>query len=120
MSGHVARATGPDAADGDRRSLRPTIRQHLRLTSVTRLTNVPDYHVTTDEAVAPVEYNYKDKATLVEKGSPWYASGEWQGVSVFLRDGDDVYHTYSAYERGIDLYSVTRRPGHHGGLATAL
>jgi predicted dithiol-disulfide oxidoreductase (DUF899 family) len=61
-----------------------------------------DYHVTTDESVMPVEYNYKDKATLVAKGTPWYAEGEWQGLSVFLRDGDDVFHTYSAYERGID------------------
>jgi predicted dithiol-disulfide oxidoreductase (DUF899 family) len=61
-----------------------------------------DLHVTNDESVAPVEYNYKDKATLIEKGTPWYVSGEWQGVSVFVRDGDDVYHTYSAYERGID------------------
>lgn len=61
-----------------------------------------DFHVTNDESVAPVEYNYKDKATLIEKGTPWYSSGEWQGLSVFLRDGDDVYHTYSAYERGID------------------
>jgi predicted dithiol-disulfide oxidoreductase (DUF899 family) len=61
-----------------------------------------DYHVTNDESVAPVEYNYKDKATLLEKGTPWYTEGEWQGLSVFLRDGDEVYHTYSAYERGID------------------
>jgi predicted dithiol-disulfide oxidoreductase (DUF899 family) len=61
-----------------------------------------DLHVTNDEAIAPVLYNYKDKATLIERGTPWYISGEWQGVSVFLRDGDDVFHTYSAYERGID------------------
>jgi predicted dithiol-disulfide oxidoreductase (DUF899 family) len=61
-----------------------------------------DLHVTNDEAIAPVLYNYKDKATLIEKGTPWYISGEWQGVSVFLRDGDEVYHTYSAYERGIE------------------
>jgi predicted dithiol-disulfide oxidoreductase (DUF899 family) len=61
-----------------------------------------DFHVTNDESVAPVEYNYKDKATLIEKGTPWYISGEWQGLSVFLRDGNDVFHTYSAYERGID------------------
>jgi predicted dithiol-disulfide oxidoreductase (DUF899 family) len=61
-----------------------------------------DFHVTNDESIAPVEYNYKDKATLVAKGTPWYTSGEWQGLSVFLRDGDDVYHSYSAYERGID------------------
>jgi predicted dithiol-disulfide oxidoreductase (DUF899 family) len=61
-----------------------------------------DFHVTNDESVAPVQYNYKDKATLIEKSTPWYVSGEWQGVGVFLRDGDDVYHTYSAYERGIE------------------
>jgi predicted dithiol-disulfide oxidoreductase (DUF899 family) len=61
-----------------------------------------DFHVTNDESVAPVQYNYKDKATLVEKGTPWYIDGEWQGLSVFLRDGDAVFHTYSAYERGID------------------
>ncbi|MDT7799045.1 MAG: hypothetical protein QOI78_2478 [Actinomycetota bacterium] len=61
-----------------------------------------DYHVTNDESVTPVEYNYKDKATLTSKGTPWYVDGEWQGLSVFLRDGDEVYHSYSAYERGID------------------
>jgi predicted dithiol-disulfide oxidoreductase (DUF899 family) len=61
-----------------------------------------DFHVTNDESIAPVQYNYKDKATLIEKGTPWYISGEWQGLSVFLRDGDEVYHTYSAYERGIE------------------
>lgn len=61
-----------------------------------------DYHVTNDESVRPVEYNYKDKETLIAKGTPWYVEGEWQGLSVFLRDGDDVYHTYSVYERGIE------------------
>ncbi len=66
-----------------------------------------DYHVTTDESVAPVEYNYKDKATLIDKGTPWYAEGEWQGLSVFFRDGDDVHHTYSTYERGIDPLVTT-------------
>jgi predicted dithiol-disulfide oxidoreductase (DUF899 family) len=61
-----------------------------------------DFHVTNDKSVAPVEYNYKDEATLIAKGTPWYTSGEWQGLSVFLRDGADVHHTYSTYERGID------------------
>lgn len=66
-----------------------------------------DYHVANDESVAPVEYNYKDKATLLAKGTPWYAEGEWQGLSVFLRDGDDVHHTYSTYERGLDQLVTT-------------
>lgn len=66
-----------------------------------------DYHVTNDESVRPVEYNYKDKETLIAKGTPWYVEGEWQGISVFLRDGDDVFHTYSVYERGIDSVVAT-------------
>ena len=30
-----------------------------------------------------------------------------EGVSVFLRDGDDLFHTYSTYGRGIDIFNVT-------------
>jgi predicted dithiol-disulfide oxidoreductase (DUF899 family) len=62
-----------------------------------------DFHVTHDEAVAPVEYNYLGKAALVAKGEPWFTSGESHGVSVFLRDGKSVFHTYSTYARGCDL-----------------
>jgi ketosteroid isomerase-like protein len=62
-----------------------------------------DFHVTLDETVAPVEYNYTDKATLVQKGESYFTHGESHGVSVFLRDGDRVFHTYSAYARGADL-----------------
>ena len=29
-------------------------------------------------------------------------SGEQPGMSAFARDGDDVFHTYSAYSRGFD------------------
>jgi len=44
--------------------------------------------------------------------------GEWlaarkgtdgPGVSVFLREGDRVFHTYSAYERGLDSLLGTYR-----------
>jgi predicted dithiol-disulfide oxidoreductase (DUF899 family) len=62
-----------------------------------------DFHVTLDETVAPVEYNYLAKAALVAKGEPWFGSGESHGVSVFLRDGKSVFHTYSTYARGCDL-----------------
>ena len=34
---------------------------------------------------------------------PWFTSGEQPGVSVFLRDGNQVFHTYSTYARGNDL-----------------
>jgi predicted dithiol-disulfide oxidoreductase (DUF899 family) len=28
--------------------------------------------------------------------------GEYPGFSVFLRDGDDVFHAYSSYARGTE------------------
>ena len=34
-------------------------------------------------------------------------SGEQPGTSAFLRDGDRVFHTYSVYERGLDLLMGT-------------
>jgi len=61
-----------------------------------------DYHATMDESVAPVLYNYQDKAALLRAGKPWYTSGDWHGLSVFLRDGASVFHTYSTFERGLD------------------
>ncbi len=62
-----------------------------------------DFHATTDEAVAPVEYNYRDKAALEALGQTYHVQGEQPGASVFLREGDRVYHTYSTYGRGLDL-----------------
>jgi len=62
-----------------------------------------DFHVTLDEAVAPVEYNYRDKPELVHKGETYFTEGESHGLSVFLRDGDRIFHTYSTYARGTDL-----------------
>ena len=44
-----------------------------------------------------VEYNYR----VV----PWSLS-EAPGISVFLRDGERIYHTYSTYERGLDMLNV--------------
>jgi predicted dithiol-disulfide oxidoreductase (DUF899 family) len=61
-----------------------------------------DFHATQDEAVAPVEYNYRSKAELIETGLSYATSGETWGLSVFLRDGAQVFHTYSAYGRGAE------------------
>src|SRR5215467_11909117 len=49
-----------------------------------------DFHVMLDETVAPVEYNYTDKATLLEKGERYFTDGESHGLSVFLCDGNGV------------------------------
>ncbi|MBV9851450.1 MAG: DUF899 domain-containing protein, partial [Armatimonadetes bacterium] len=56
-----------------------------------------DFHVTLDEHVAPLEYNYRPMAqTQMPEG------GEAHGLSVFFRDGGDVFHTYSTYARGVE------------------
>jgi len=68
-----------------------------------------DFHVSFDEDKAPLEYNYQDKETL-ERKAPYIRSGtDGPGVSVFTRDGDRVFHTYSAYQRGLDSLLGTYR-----------
>jgi predicted dithiol-disulfide oxidoreductase (DUF899 family) len=52
---------------------------------------------------AAVEYDYRTKGELVEAGQPWAAEGEQPGASVFLRAGNEIYHTYSSYARGGDI-----------------
>ena len=66
-----------------------------------------DFHATTDEAVAPVEYNYRDKAELERLGQTYQMKCEQPGISVFLRDGEQVFHTYSTYGRGLDMLVTT-------------
>jgi predicted dithiol-disulfide oxidoreductase (DUF899 family) len=64
-----------------------------------------DFHVTFDEAVVPIEYNYRSKAELEQAGVPigsWKQPFDLHGLSVFLREGDRVLHTYSTYARGVD------------------
>ena len=65
-----------------------------------------DFHVTLDEAVTPVEYNYRSKAELKAAGFP-LMTGDLHGTSVFLRDGDRVFHTYSTYGRGTEQVGGT-------------
>lgn len=61
-----------------------------------------DFHVTLDESVAPLEYNYKDKTALEARRGVGKVSGEDPGLSVFVRLGDDIFHTYSIYGRGVE------------------
>jgi predicted dithiol-disulfide oxidoreductase (DUF899 family) len=66
-----------------------------------------DFHVTLDESVAPLEYNYKTKAEHEQAGTGYYFEGdqpvEAPGSSYFLRVGDDVFHTYSSFGRGGEM-----------------
>jgi predicted dithiol-disulfide oxidoreductase (DUF899 family) len=66
-----------------------------------------DFHVTMDASVAPPEYNYRTDAEWREHG--WDdglvkpgESCEQPGYSCFLRDGDEVFHTYSTFGRGTE------------------
>ncbi len=66
-----------------------------------------DFHVTLDESVLPVEYNYKTAEELARdaaaRGYPqWEQPFELHGLSCFLRVGDNVCHTYSTYARGVE------------------
>jgi predicted dithiol-disulfide oxidoreductase (DUF899 family) len=62
-----------------------------------------DFHATVDPSVAPVEYNYRNQAELEATDINWRGwSGEQPGMSAFALKDDVVYHTYSAYSRGLD------------------
>jgi predicted dithiol-disulfide oxidoreductase (DUF899 family) len=62
-----------------------------------------DFHVTLDAGIGPVEYNYR----LLDGREIAQGSIELPGVSVFLREGDTVFHSYSTYGRGTDLNNTS-------------
>ncbi|GAA5178948.1 DUF899 domain-containing protein [Rugosimonospora acidiphila] len=66
-----------------------------------------DFHVTNDESIAPVEYNYKDKATLEREGLAYVINGDGQAMSVFVREDDAIFHTYTTYGRGAEVMLST-------------
>jgi predicted dithiol-disulfide oxidoreductase (DUF899 family) len=59
-----------------------------------------DYRVSFTEGelkAEKVEYNYRLEPLSLTEGP---------GISVFLKDGGHIYHTYSAYARGLDMLNV--------------
>lgn len=66
-----------------------------------------DFHVSFDETIAPIVYNFRTKAEHIAKGTGPYVESEqpfdMPGFSSFLRKGDEVYHTYSTYARGTEM-----------------
>jgi predicted dithiol-disulfide oxidoreductase (DUF899 family) len=80
-----------------------------------------DFHVTHNEDVAPIEWNFRTKQELIDIGQAWAARpGEQGGVSVFYRDGDTVLHTYTGYvaagllcttDQYLDLTPLGRQDG---------
>ena len=66
-----------------------------------------DFHVTLDASVAPVQFNYRDPDELRAAGLDWVLNPDDQpmeqpGLSCFLREGDDIFHTYSTFGRGTE------------------
>lgn len=59
-----------------------------------------DYGVTLDPARGPITYNYKSGDELSEGLRNLDKPDEMPGTSVFFRDGDNIYHTYSCFARG--------------------
>jgi predicted dithiol-disulfide oxidoreductase (DUF899 family) len=69
-----------------------------------------DFHVTLDPNVAPVEYNYRDKAEMEKAvGHPVKMEGEAHGLSVFFQMSPDIFHTYSTYARGTEALTDAYR-----------
>jgi predicted dithiol-disulfide oxidoreductase (DUF899 family) len=58
-----------------------------------------DFQVTVAKDRQPLVYNYREDPDFLGEDD----STEVPGVSCFLRDGDQVFHTYSTYGRGTDI-----------------
>ena len=57
-----------------------------------------DFQATLDSGRQPIVYNYREEADMLGDN----ASTEVPGLSCFLRDGGQVFHTYSTWARGSD------------------
>ncbi len=61
-----------------------------------------DFMVTLDPERGATQYNYKTGEALTKAVGTIEGSSEWPGMSVFFRVDQDVFHTYSAYGRGLE------------------
>ena len=57
-----------------------------------------DFQVSLDDSRGQVHYNYRPEPKLLGGDR----SSEMPGYSCFLRDGEDIFHTYSTYGRGTE------------------
>lgn len=57
-----------------------------------------DFGVTLDADAGTVDYNYGPRPELVGPGE----QSEQPGLSTFLKEGGEIFHTYSAFARGVD------------------
>jgi predicted dithiol-disulfide oxidoreductase (DUF899 family) len=57
-----------------------------------------DYQATLDASRPQLQYNFRPEPEVVADEP----STELPGFSTFLRDGDEIFHTYSSYARGTE------------------
>jgi predicted dithiol-disulfide oxidoreductase (DUF899 family) len=57
-----------------------------------------DFQASLDSSLGQVQYNYRPEPQLLGGEQ----STEMPGLSCFLRDGDEIFHTYSTYARGTE------------------
>ncbi|MDX2969403.1 DUF899 domain-containing protein [Kribbella solani] len=72
-----------------------------------------DFHATLDDRIAPVLLHFRTREELAnQKGTPW-TDGPWTadmngeempGISTFVRAGEEVFHTYSTFGRGLEAF----------------
>jgi predicted dithiol-disulfide oxidoreductase (DUF899 family) len=62
-----------------------------------------DFQATLDDSIKEPEYNYRtrDEVEAAHGTRPEF-KGETPGMSIFMRIGDEIFHTYSTYERGVE------------------
>lgn len=70
-----------------------------------------DFHVSLDASVLPVTWNYRSAEELAAIGAGELAErpSEQPGISCFLRRGEEVFHTYSAFARGCEQLLLSYR-----------
>ena len=61
-----------------------------------------DFHVTFDEASRRSNTTSVPRRNCNELGETRFGPGESQGLSVFFRIDDSVFHSYSTYARGVE------------------
>lgn len=61
-----------------------------------------DFHVTHDTSRAPMEYNYLSQEEWEAKNHRAMPPGDAPGLSVFFSMDGRIYHTYSAFARGLE------------------
>lgn len=66
-----------------------------------------DFNATIDATVAQPLLNFETKEERESRGRYMRDSGDVQGLSVFLKKDGEIYHTYSTWERGLEVFIPT-------------